>query len=345
MAEKFDVTTDDGAQALEQIDANIERVRSLVEDDNAEAVEELAQETEGIISALTGKGSIKAKKEKRDALKAAATVQERPKAEVQAKPVKTFDQYEGVPELVNMGAEKAVEGVRLNQKASKTARELSEIILEMWLHLPNGDDEPDLMCTSERARKGTAAVYMKVAEALAESGMAPHDAEREVKRIIRSVQNQRSNVRAEFLRSLDENEERRVLFAGVLKGKPEDVSASRWVANHYQTSLIGQAERESIQYYVKNNKIAAVPPHLEALLKIEPGIINELESRAQSALEGTPEEKLTTVVNMLDAEFKKVKKVFKPEEVAEAEDKVRAAQRKRLEEILEEVKELIKATI
>ena len=353
-AEKNDINTPEGAAALEQIEANIERAASLAEAENAEALAELENETEALIVSLSGKDSIKAKKKARDDWRAAATAQEKPKAKAKGKavapkeeapPVKTYDQYEGVPELINMGAEKAVEGIKLSQKASETARELSEIILDMWLRIPNSNKKPDLMGTSDEARKGAAALYTKVAEALGASGMAAHHADREVKRIIRSVQSQRSNARAAFLRSIDENKENRAVFQDVLADKPDDVLASRWVAAHYETSLIGQGEREALLYYVKNNTVASVPPNLEALLKIEPGIITELQQRAQPALEGTPDEKLTAVVNMLEGEFKKVTKAVKPEEIESASDQVKTAQRTRLEAMYEEIKKLIAATL
>ena len=72
--EKQDVSTEQGVAIVEQVDANIERIKSLAEAENAEGMDELNAETEALISSLSGTGSIKVKKEKRDALSAAATV-------------------------------------------------------------------------------------------------------------------------------------------------------------------------------------------------------------------------------------------------------------------------------
>jgi hypothetical protein len=342
-----DVSTDEGKAVLEQIDANVERASSLAEAENVEGLKELEGETETLISSLSGKGSIKAKTEKRDAFRAAATVQEKPKAEVV--PVITYDQIPGVPELIDMGVEKAVEGVRLHLKAVDTARELAKIGLDMWLRMENKKKIPDLMGDSDQAKKSSKAMNEKIGQALAkEQGLSEYEVVQAVAKFSRSIQTQRSNVRAQFLRSLDEDTEEaaeaREVFAGVLKGKPKDVPVSRWVADAYGTSLVGQTEIDAIEYHIKRKGVEGLPEKYKALAAYEPSVL-EQTGAAQLEAAANPDEILTGVVDALESEFKKIEKVAKPESIESASEDVKKAQRERMEPMFAFMKELIAATL
>ncbi|RCH68727.1 hypothetical protein DT019_08615 [Streptomyces sp. SDr-06] len=355
-AEKNDINTPEGKATLEQIAANIERAASLAEAENVEALEELGAETEALITSLRGKDSIKAKKKARDDWRAAATVQEKPKAKSksvapkeEAPPVKTYDQFEGVQELVNLGAEKVVEGVQLHVKASAMAEEIATIGFDMWTLIPNSKDLPDVMGDSDQAKKASGALKQAAGEALARSGMDAYDAEKELEKLWRLVQAKRTDVRAQRLRNLDSDNEQaqadRKRFAAVLKGKPDDVPASRWVADQYNTSLIGASERDAIEYHIKKNDgvlvLDALPARLRALVEFEPAM---LEPKSAAELE-SPDVKLTAAVDVLEAAAKKVGKHFSAEEIAAASDEVRTKERERLENIIELAKEMLKATI
>lgn len=345
------VAAEDYTEAtLDALDSNIERARSLAEAENEEALVELAKEHEELVSSLPARGKspsgetwTKFKKAKRDEFKAAATVQEKPepapKAEVATK---SYDQFEGVPELINMGAEKAVEGIQLHRKVSDTARELASITLDMWRRLPDAKNNPDVMGDSPESKAAARAMYQAVGKALAESGLDEYETESMVKKFIRSVQGQRSNVRAEYLRSLDgdddETAEERKAYAAILADKPDDVSVARWVANYYNTGLVGQFERERLKYYQERE--LAIPEKYEPLVALLAD-----EQKPEELESDTPDATLKAAVDLLENEFKKVAKLAKPETIESASDDARKAQRERLEALQEQIKEMIKATI
>jgi hypothetical protein len=344
---KLDVAAEDGKAALEQIDANIERVRSLAEAENLEGIEELAEETEGIISALSGKGSIALKKEKRDAFKGAATVTEKPKAEVATKAAegvvvaKTWDQYEGTQELAAMGAEKLAEGVRLNLKASSVAMDVAAVAFDMVTRIPNKDGNPDLMVTSDAAKKGGTALISLAGEGFEHTW----DNEQALKKLTRSVQDYRSDVRAAWLRSLDEDTEeaaeRRARVAKLLEGKPEGEKASEFVAKAYGTSTIGQAERKRLAYQEKQKAKELEAAGGSKELTTGEGGEGEGEGEGSDTTPVSPDEAVTKIVDRLWKDTEKAD----PDAFDKASDAVKKAQRERLEKIKKAITDMIAATL
>ncbi|AUG87290.1 immunity repressor [Streptomyces phage Rowa] len=347
-APKLDVTEEAGKAALEQIDANIERAKVLATEDNAEALEELGKETETIISNLSGKGSIKAKKEKRDAWKAAVEAAAKPKAEVKkvstgTVQAKTWDQYEGTKELVNLGAQKVAEGITAHVKVSNLAKEIADITLDVALRIPNKADTPDIMFDSDAAKKAARAVYDEALPLFEDN----YDNASALKKLIRSAQDFRSDARAQWLRSLDQDDEtgaeRRAIMGKVLEGKPEDVPASEWVANVYGTSTIGQAERKRLAYQEKKNK--ELTANGEPIKTTGEGGEGEGEGEGEgsgtSAETTTPDERVTKVTEKIIKDITSAK----PEDFEASSDETKEAVRKRLEEAKKAITAMIAATL
>ncbi|MFE1763094.1 hypothetical protein ACFW81_02560 [Streptomyces angustmyceticus] len=346
-ATKNDVNADQGKAVIEQIDANIERVRSLAEAENLEGIEELSAETETLISSLSGAGSIKVKKEKRAAYKAAATVQEKPKKEVAKKAAegvvvaKTWDQYEGTVELVGMGAEKVAEGITAHVKVSNLAKEIAAISYDVWLRIPNKAGVPDLVGDSDAAKKGARAIYDKALPLFEDN----YDNAQALKKLIRSAQDFRSDVRAEWLRSLDgdteEAAERRAIVAKVLEGKPEGEKASEWVANVYGTSTIGQAEAKRLAYHEKK-KAAELAAGSSSAEGAGEGEGDEGEGAGEGAADtSTPDERATKLTEKLVKDIK----TGKPEDFEKASEETKEAIRAKLEEAMKGLKAMIAATL
>ncbi|MFI2188003.1 hypothetical protein [Streptomyces sioyaensis] len=344
-ATKNDVNTDQGKAVLEQIDANIERAKSLAEADNVDALKELNDETEALISSLSGKDSIKAKKAKRDAFTAASTAQEKPKAEVKkvtegTVAPKTWDQYEGTKELASLGAEKLAEGVRMHLKASMVAKDVAAVVFDMWTRIPNTTGAPDILGDMDPSKKASGAMLRLAGEGFEDN----FDNRQALKRLARSVQDQRTDVRAEWLRSLDEDTEiaaeRRALMASVLEGKPEDEKASEWVANVYGTSTMGVTEKKRLEYQAK--KEAA---ELEAAKrKGAEGGEGEGEGEDEEEVAedtSTPDERVAAVVKKILSDFKKAK----PEDFESASEEVKEAARAQLEQVNKALKAMITATL
>ncbi|MGW6754539.1 hypothetical protein [Streptomyces sp. NPDC055006] len=331
---KNDVTTDEGAQALDEINANIERAGSLTD---ADALTALEAETEELIASLSGKGSIAVKTEKRDQMRsAAARAVVGPDAEAKA-PAVTYDEFEGVTELVSMGATKLAEGVRLQVGTSKLASEIAQISVDMWLRLPNSDGDPDLMGTSARARQ----TWRDILKGAGEGFERTAENEDALNKLQRSVQDYRSDVRAQHLRGLDgddkESASYRERYSGVLANKPADVTASRWLANHYGTSLVGQSERKSIAYHLKKGPEAVLPEHLQALAALEPGLL----PGAAASDDLTPDEQVATLVKRLTADVSKAKSA----DLGNASEEAKKKAREELVALVDELKGMVTALL
>ncbi|MFF7408690.1 hypothetical protein [Streptomyces lydicus] len=328
------VTTDEGAKVLEQINANIERAASLVEADNADGLAELNKETEALISSLSGKGSIKIKTDKRAEFKAAATAVEKPKGKGVAtkdeKPEISLTDIEGVTELINMGAEKIAEGVRLHAKTSVTATEIAHVILDMWRRIPNKDGNPDILGDSDVAKKASGELYRIAGQGFERN----EEMELALSKLQRSVQEKRADVRAEYLRGLDNEDatEEREHFAAILKDKPADVPASRWVADRYDTSLVGPGERKRLAYHTKKEDGSEVPEDLKPIAALV---------AAEGGKEESADDRIAALVKKLTGDVKKAK----PEDFESASDEAKEKARADLEKLHKAIKDMIAATL
>ena len=216
---KKDVNSDDGKATLEQIDANIERAKSLAEAGNVEGLEELAEETETLISSLSGTGSVAIRKEKRNEFSAASKAVEKRIPEV-AMEVQDPYSIEGVRELVDLGAEKFAEGVRLNIRMKDIAVEVARVILQQRLRIPNKNGIPDLKATSHAAKQVSRDMYAKAGELFKAGGAADEQEVRDaINKLIKSVQNHMRGVINEYLLTLDENPEEQQRWELVAKSE------------------------------------------------------------------------------------------------------------------------------
>lgn len=333
--QKFDVNTDEGAKALEEINGNIERVKSLKV--AGEETSELEEGTEKVIAALAGKGSISAKKDARDALRAALETKPEPSTAVrhvaQGTVVeKTWDQYEGVQELVNLGAEKIASGVKAHLKVSKLAKDVAAVVFDMWTRIPNKDGNPDILGDSDQAKKASAEMLRKAGEGFDDT----HDTKEALRALNRSVQDQRSDVRAEWLRSLDhegeEGDARRALVAKVLEGKPADKPASEWVASTYKTSTLGQTEKRRLEYHARKAVEAGTATDVQKAL---------VAGAAKDEDTSTPDERVVKVADKLIRDVT----AGKPEDFENASKEVREQTRAKLEAAVEALRKMIAATI
>lgn len=268
MAENTAQATDND-RIVEEVSANIERAKSLAEAENVEALEELNTETETLISRLPARGKTTngqswtaAKKELRNGFKAAAMVQEKPAEKKKAEPkaevaVKSFEDFEGVTELVALGAEKATAGITAHIRTSHMAAEIAGVLLDIRKRIPNKDENPDLDARSDQAKKAATALYVASAEQMAKAGTDEFEYVQALKKLQRAVQYQMSTAQANYLLSLDTDEKEAARFTKVLEGKPEDMPASEWVANKYELRLKGQHEIDRENYAKKKELEAA----------------------------------------------------------------------------------------
>jgi hypothetical protein len=338
-ATRNDVNTDEGRAVVDQIDANVERARSLRD---AEALKNLADETETLISSLSGKGSINAKKLKRDAwndaaseaadaiAKAVESAQAQPQGGAQSDEIAERDvmAIEGMADLIAAGAERIAEGVRLHIKASHTAMDLARIGLDMWRRIENKDGLPDIVGDSDQAKKASGMLKSAAADALkrAYSQDEGYDVNKGLTAFWRSVQDFRSDVRAEYLRSLDgdseEAEAERQRFAKVLASRKDDVPVSAWIAKHFGVNVKGRTE-------IKRERFQAKMAALKAGQKYEEPKDDEPQLPAI--------ERGKTVVKTLKRDLTK----FTPEDVKGLSAKEREELKPEIEAMFEAAKKLM----
>jgi hypothetical protein len=251
------------ARDVEQAQANIDRAVSLAEAENTEGLAELAKEHETLVSSMPSRGKIPTgdmtwaafKKASRDDFRKASQAQPKPepkasKPQAEVISAKDYTAYEGVSELVSMGAERVAAGVRLHIKTSTTAKEIAGIILDMWRRIPNKDGNPDITGASDAAKKASSALYKAAGEALA--GEDAYEVEQSVKKLMRAVQTQRTDARAEYLRSLDEDTEdaaeERAHFAKLIETNKDGGPVSEFLAAHYGVGLKGEIQKARERY-------------------------------------------------------------------------------------------------
>jgi hypothetical protein len=326
--------TENVETVIEQIGANIERAASLVEAENAEGLAELSKETEALVSSLPSRGKAphgetwaKTKQNMRNDFRAAAEVQAKPepkgKAVAKAAPAepaidpKDYSIYQGVTELIADGAERVAEGVKLHIKTSNLAKEAASIMLDMWRRIPNKDGNPDIMGDSHAAKEAARALYAKAGEGFQDD----YDTKEALDKLQRSVQSQRSDVRAKYLRELDENPAEQKRYAKALEAKPEGVTVSEFIADLYGTQLKGHGELARERYQLKKELGADAPKAIE--------------------LDTTPDERVQSFVKRVRTDFVKAT----PEDFEAASDETKQSVRDDLMELRDAVNAMIKATL
>jgi hypothetical protein len=154
---------------------------------------------------------------------------------------------------------------------------------------------------------------------------------------MRAVQTQRTDVRAEYLRSLDEDSaeaaEERAHFAKMLEGKGEEVSVSEFLANSYGVGLKGEIEKARERYHA-NKEVTA-------------GSNGGGEASADDADDApddeptNPDDEIRSIVRKLRADVARAK----PEAFEAATDEAKSEVRDQLIELQDALKAMITATL
>jgi hypothetical protein len=201
--------------------------------------------------------------------------------------------------------------------------------------MPNKAGQPDLLGDTDPAKKASGALLREAGEHFDDN----YDTKTALKKLMRSVQDQRSDVRAEWLRSLDEDTpialERRAIMAKVLEGKPDDEPASEWVANVYGTSTIGQTERKRLEYEAKKALSASESTGAGS------DSDSEGEGDGDGAEQSTPDERVKLVAKKIYTDISNAS----VDDFENASEETKEAIRTELENALEGLRAMIKATI
>ncbi|MEU7177018.1 MULTISPECIES: hypothetical protein [Streptomyces] len=357
MAAKATMTKAVQEEVSAQIRGSIERLPSLIAEGKGDSAKELSEEIGKEIPKITGTGAaaIKAKlraeltKVEKDAKKAKADKEKAEKGAakggkkgaVVAISRETSTEAaladKDIKRLIAQGNEKVKE---LAENKFKGGHQIAEIILDIRTRISNKDGHPDLVADSDAARKSSADVYDRLLEGLPEEGEAEWaDAIRaEIGSIKKSARNAMVDVRANYIRSLDNSPEEAEKYKYALEAHP-DKKPSEAVAEFHGYELRTRAEIAK----ANREKKAIEKAKLEEAVKA--GEMTEEEAEATLSADGKPE---ATPEQKATAEAKKLKrsaKALNADIVSTLDDKTKKALKEELEAVLESVKASITALL
>ncbi|MCW7984083.1 hypothetical protein XF35_01740 [Streptomyces platensis subsp. clarensis] len=226
-----------------EISAAVQRVKEAAQSGDAKKVAALDETTKALIRELPATE----RNGKYAQLKKAREAEPVPAGEIE--PTADYAAVPEVSDLVSQGTQALVDGVNLHLKASVTAREVAKVILAMRVRLPNSAGDPDLLSEAFMTRAAAHDMYTATGKQL--SGDA-YDVEIAVGKLKRSVQNAMSDVRSEYLRSLDTDKEEAKRFKAIIKAAGKGVKPSEAVAAHYSLPLKGKNELAREKYAARN---------------------------------------------------------------------------------------------
>jgi hypothetical protein len=249
-ADKLDVNTDAGKAALESISANTERVKTLRTEGKAEAAAELATETDALIGRLSGTGVAGPKASARMALTDAKKT-DLPSTEVATRPADTvaWQDAEGAQDIVNEAATKIAEGLQLSLKVADIARDIAAETIRVGVRLTHKGG-PDLKLNSQASKNASRAMYEQALGNLPET----FDSADALKKLIRSVEYQRTKARVDYIKSLDENPDEAARFAEAIAAAPEGTSPSDAVFEFFKVEKLSKYERDQIAWQEEQAK-------------------------------------------------------------------------------------------
>jgi len=314
----------------EEVAAIIERIPSVVEAENAEGVQTLAEEADVLIAQLPAKERTALRKLVKDASTAQEKPAEKPSADV-VKKDKEAGAVVGtsVDATVKAGSARVFEIAKAKFKGGK---EISQIILVgIRSNIIKPDGLPDLKGDLDISKKKAGEVYSTITDALPEEGV-DEDADgvrAELNSIQRSSQNYMGDTLVEYIRALDNSPEEAAKYAKLTEGKP-DVKLIDAVAAHYDVKLITRSEIAKAKTARKNELAAKVAAGEMSQEEADEALSDDKPAK-------TPDAELFDSVSKMA----KLAKLAKTEGIADLDAKARTATRKKLEAIRDAVKELL----
>ncbi|MCR8576454.1 hypothetical protein [Streptomyces sp. Isolate_219] len=248
----------------QEIAAAVQRVKEAAQSGDEKKVAALDETTKALIRELPATE----RNGKYAQLKKARETEPLPAGEIE--PTADYAAVPGVSDLVTQGTQALVDGVNLHLKASVTAREVARIILAMRVRLPNSAGDPDLRAESYKARAAAHDMYKATGKQL--SGDA-FDVDVAVKKLERSVQNAMSDVRAEYLRSLDTDKKEAARFKAIIKAAGRGAKPSEAVAAHYDFPLKGKNEIAREKYQRDRSAAQSIADEEEGGHPVERGVL------------------------------------------------------------------------
>ncbi|MBD0712565.1 hypothetical protein [Streptomyces sp. CBMA370] len=294
---------------VEEIRASLERLPSLIIEGNTEGADTLKTEIETAISALKGKGvaALKAQLRKERGEKIEAAEKEAAEADKPSTAVATLETSaevaasdEEIKKLIAKGNER-VKALAVNK--FKGGHEIAEIIFDIRRRIKTADGYLDLNADTDAGRKESGKVYDALLEGLPEEGEdeAADAIRAEIGSIRKGARNAMVDVRANYLKSLDNSPEEAALWQHALDAAPE-LKPSEAVAQFHKFELRTRAE---IAKENRQAKALAEARRKELAAKVEAGELSEEDAAAE--LEGSEDGEKSEKEKATDA-IEKLKK-------------------------------------
>ncbi|MEV6399632.1 hypothetical protein AB0M39_33440 [Streptomyces sp. NPDC051907] len=334
--------TTDAPSANDQITANIERVRSLTAEGKATEASELAAETEKLIKSVSGTGSVKAKKDFTAQLKAAGeapkadepkkdkgTQVEKPKGKAVSGTVvlgrEDWHNNPDVVKLVDLGTQKATEGVAAGIVLQGAGRTLAQVVHDMRMTMPHKSGLPDLLAIQKPTKDAAGEIYKRVEATLKAEDVDKADA---LQALQKSANNAAGDVLVTYLRGLDEDEE---------KGLAELTARFPTAAEAYSKAKAkGQSPKLSESVYTLYAKEEMTLPRrtraeIETERRRNAKALEEAKARGEVSEDEprlTPAQRVTSYLDSMAGELAKLEKNA---------DKLSAAEKRKAKKRLAEV--------
>lgn len=168
-----------------------------------------------------------------------------------------------IAEIIEYGAASIAAGIREHRHMADLGREVGRLQLAMHTKLQNRMGEPDLRGVSGEAKEATRRLFSVIAQLL------PDDyATDDMTRLTKAMHNHKSDARAEYLRSLDEDSEEAELYRSIIDASPADTPSAA-VAAHYGFSLQGRRDKERrTMQQVRSTRLGGATPDERAVRAI-----------------------------------------------------------------------------
>lgn len=219
----------------DEINRSIERVRELVQSGRPDEAVEVTAETRRLIRSITGRGSASAKRSYADKLSEA----------ISGTVTRESVDIDAVRGMLDTGAHKIADGIRAFMSTADLAREIGRYQLQIHMRLHDRDGYPDIRAGSKGAKEANRALYERAGK-LVEG--EPAEVGEALAKLVKAVHNHKSDVRAEWLRSLDDPDNPDREFFEPIRQQHPRMKLSNAVAAHYGFPLRGRTELEHYRY-------------------------------------------------------------------------------------------------
>lgn len=288
---------------ISDVHATIDQIAAIVPGLGAagEANELYAEAEEKIRTLPTAKQTALRKEAKaaRDKVIKTPVAPEAPKPAAVVQVAEDFNDIDGVPELVKLGADKAREGVEFGIKMGSVSEAVAHVILGVALRVIDPDTGlPDLMKNRKTTKNASSAIYKLARKNVAEDDVqriAAHNA------LVKSVQNRNSDVLVSWLRELDTDSVDAEAFAKLFPAAAQAVENAKQAGEALVPS-------EAVRDLYKRAGVE-LPRKGRTELERERSQVKRLETK-RKALEAAKDEGDADAVKALEAEVTELAKVL-----------------------------------